>query len=230
MTEKTEKTAADYYAEQARASVPKRVAELSELEKAALGPAAVRAMKDSEQAREFIAAKHKTAAEAAAAARAVVATLPEWITPKAISWDHKGQKIEVEADHAPLPLSDGRILLRLTRRAPRPTPGTLGNKGPALMKLGADSQTLEPCEQRWVAVSGLFKVPAGKSVVIWALHRPQGVALSSEDLSKGFTLDCPRQLGPGYEGEALVHFHNDPQRILQLAPGHFIAVAELVDA
>lgn len=225
MTEKPAMTAEQYIAQREKESQPRRVSELTELEKAAIGPAGIRAMLDSEQARDAIAAKHKALADAAAAARAVVAQLPSWIAPKAISWDHRGQKIEVEADHAPLPLADGRCLLRLTRRMPRPTP----NVGFVLAKLGADSQTLAPAESRWLAVGGLITVPVGKSVVVWCLHRPVGVALNDADLSRGYTLDAPRQYGPGYEGEITVHFHNDPQRILQLSPGHLVAIAELVD-
>lgn len=227
MTEKPVKTVAEYLAERERASQPKRVAELSELERAQLGPAAVRAMLDSENARESIAQKHAAAAEAAAKARAVVATLPAWIEAKAIGWDHRGQKIEVEADHAPLPIGDGRVMLRLTRRMPRPSAATGGF---VLARLGADSQIFSPAEVRWLACGGLIKVPVGKSVVVWCLHRPVGVALNDADLSKGFTLDAPRQYGPGYEGEITIHFHNGPEQILQLSPGHFVAIAELVDA
>jgi hypothetical protein len=224
-----EKSAAEYLAEKEIASRPKRVAELSEIERAALGPAAIRAMEDSENARDSIDAKHKAAAEAAAKARAIVAQLPEWVRPRALGYDHRGQRIEVECDHPPLPLADGRVLLRLTRRKPRPTPNTTGNVGAALAKLGADSQTFEPAESRWLAVGGIFKAPPGKSIVIWALHRPAKVALNDADLSKGYVLDSPQQLGPGYEGEALVRFQNTPEQILQLIPGHFCAVAELVD-
>lgn len=224
-----EKTVAEYTAEREAASRPKKVAELTELERAALGPAAVRAMQDSEDAQAFIEQKNKAAAEAAAKARAALGQLPAWVTPKAIGWDHKGQRCEVDSEHPPLPLADGRVLLRLTRRKPRPTPNTTGNVGVALAKLGADSQTFEPAECRWIAVGGLFRVPQNKSVVIWALHRPKGVALNDADLGKGFILDAPQQLGPGYEGEALVRFCNGPEHILQLVPGHYCAVAELVD-
>lgn len=230
MAEKTVMTAAEYIAQREKESQPKRVAELTELERAQLGPAAVRAMQDSEQAQDAIAAKHKAMADVAAAARAVVAQLPEWIAPKAIGWDHRGQRIEVEADHAPLPLADGRVLLRLTRRKPRPTPNVSGNVPAALSRLGADSQSLEPGEARWLAVGGLLRVPSNKSVVVWALHRPLGVSVASEDLSKGFTLDSPRQYAAGYSGEITIHFTNGPERNLLLQPGHFVAVAELIDS
>lgn len=231
MAEKNAMTAADYIAQREKESRPRRVAELSELERAQLGPAAVRALQDSEQAQDAIAEKHRAAADAAAKARAVVATLPSWIEPKAIGWDHRGQRVEVESENPPLPLGDGqRVLLRLTRRKPRPTPGTMGNVGSALSRLGADSQTFEPAESRWIACGGLLRVPAGKSAVVWALHRPVGVSVASEDLSKGYTLDAPRQYGPGFVGEITVHFCNGPERNLLLQPGHFVAVAELVDS
>lgn len=229
MSEKST-SVAEYAAQREQESRPRRVAELSEVEKAAIGPAGIRAMLDSENAQDAVAAKHKAAADAAAAARAVVQRLPDWIRPCAIGWDHRGQKIEIESDNPPLPLADGRVLLRLTRRRPRQTPGTTGNVGQALAKLGADSQTLEPAENRWLAVGGLIKVPSNKSVVVWALHRPVGVAVSSEDLSKGYVLDSPRQYSAGYEGEIMIRFVNPPERILQLSPGNFVAVAELVDA
>ena len=106
----------------------------------------------------------------------------------------------------------------------------MGNVGSALAKLGADAQSLEPAEGRWLAAGGLIRVPSNKSVVVWALHRPLGVSVASEDLSKGFTLDSPRSYAAGYEGEVTVHFTNGPERVLQLGPGNFIAVAELVDA
>lgn len=226
----SEKTVAEYIAEREAASRPKKVAELTELEKAQLGPAAVRAMEDSEAAQAFIEQKNKAAADAAAKARAVVAQLPEWVRPKAIGWDHKGQRVEVESEHPPLPLDGNRVLLRLTRRKPRPTAGTFGNVGAALAKLGADSQILEPAESRWLAVGGIFKAPAGKSIVIWALHRPKGVSLNDTSLDKGYILDAPQQLGQGFEGEVLVRFQNPPEQILQLSPGQFIGLAELVDA
>lgn len=226
-----EKTVEQYHAEKELASRPRRVSELTELERAQLGPAAVRAMQDSEQAQDSIAQKHAAAAAAAAKEKAIVATLPEWISPKAIGWNHLGQRVEVEADHPPLPLSDGRVLLRLTRRKPRPTPGTMGNVGTVAAKLGSDSQTLEPGEARWLAVGGLIRVPPGKSVVVWCLHRPAGASLNDADLSKGFVLDAPRQFGAGYVGEITIAFANSPEpaRILQLSPGHYIAVCELVD-
>lgn len=224
-----EKTVAEYTAEREAASRPKKVAELTELERAQLGPAAVRAMQDSEDAQAFIEQKNKAAAEAAAKARAALGQLPAWVTPKAIGWDHKGQRCEVDSEHPPVPMQDGRVLLRLTRRKPRPTPNTTGNVGAALAKLGADSQVLEPGECRWIAVGGLFRVPAGKSIVVWALHRPKGVSLNDADLSRGFILDAPQQLCGGYEGEVLIRFQNTPEQILQLALGHFVAVAELVD-
>ena len=225
-----EKSVAEYTAEKEIASRPKRVAELTELERAQLGPDRIRAMQDSEQAHDFIEQKNKAAAEAAAKARAVVAQLPEWVRPRALGYDHKGQRVEVECEQPPLPLADGRVLLRLTRRKPRPTPNTTGNVGAAMAKLGADSQILEPAECRWLAVGGLFRVPAGKSIVIWALHRPKGVSLNDADLSRGYILDAPQQLGQGFEGEVLVRFCNGPEHILQLGPGHYIAIAELVDA
>ncbi|HRI49424.1 MAG TPA: hypothetical protein PLW65_04515 [Pseudomonadota bacterium] len=221
---------ADYAAKREQENRPRRVAELSELEKAQLGPERVRAMLDSEQAQDAIAAKHKAAAEAAAQARAVVAKLPSWIAPRALGWDHKGQRVEIEADNPPMPLSDGRVLLRLTRRKPRPTPGTFGNVPVALSKLGADSQSLEPAEARWLACGGLIRVPSNKSVVVWCLHRPHGVAVSSEDLTKGYTLDAPRQFSSGYSGEMTIHFVNGPERNLLLSPGHYVALAELVDS
>lgn len=229
MSEKS-MSAAEYLAQREQESRPRRVAELSELEKAQLGPERVRAMLDSESAQEAIAAKHRALADAAAAARAVVAKLPEWIAPKAVGFDHKGQKCEIESDNPPLPLQDGRVLLRLTRRRPRQTPNMVGNVGSALAKLGADSQSLEPGEARWMACGGLLAVPSNKSVVVWALHRPLGVSVASEDLSRGYTLDAPRQFGPGYSGEITVMFTNGPERNLLLQPGHYIAVAELVDS
>lgn len=228
MTEKPVKTAEEYIAERAAAAEPRKVSSLSELERAQLGPAAVRAMQAREDMLAHVAEKHAAAAAAAAKDRAVVATLPSWIEAKAIGWDHRGQKIEVESDNPPLPLGD-RVLLRLTRRMPRPTPNMTGNVGSALAKLGADSQTFSPAESRWLACGGLIKVPVGKSVVVWCLHRPLGVALNDADLSKGYTLDAPRQYAAGYEGEITVLFHNGPERILQLGPGHFVAIAELVD-
>ena len=223
-------SAAEYAAQREQESRPRRVAELSELEKAAIGPAGIRAMQDSENAQDAIAAKHKAAADAAAKERAVVKRLPAWIEPKALGWDHKGQRCEIESDNPPLPMQDGRVLLRLTRRRPRQTPGTMGNVPVALSKLGADAQSLEPAEGRWLAAGGLIRVPSNKSVVVWALHRPLGVSVASEDLSKGFTLDSPRSFASGYEGEITVHFCNGPERNLLLQPGHFVAVAELVDA
>lgn len=229
MSEKS-MSAAEYAAQREQESRPRRVSELSEIEKAAIGPAGIRAMQDSENAQDAIAAKHKAAADAAAKERAVVKRLPAWIEPKALGWDHKGQRVEVESDNPPLPMQDGRVLLRLTRRRPRQTPGTMGNVPVALSKLGADSQSFEPAEARWLAVGGLLRVPAGKSAVVWALHRPHGVAVNSEDLSKGFVLDGPRQYAGGYTGEITIHFVNGPERHLLLQPGAFVALVELIDA
>ena len=226
----TEKTVAEYTAEREAASRPKKVAELSEIERAALGPAAVRAMQTREDMLAHVAEKQAAAAAAAAKSAAIIAQLPEWVRPKAIGYDHKGQRIEVECDNPPLPVDGNRVLLRLTSRKPRPTPGTTGNVGAALAKLGASSQILEPSECRWIAAGGLFKVPPGKSIVIWALHRPAKVALSDSDLSKGYTLDAPQQLCAGYEGEVLVRFQNTPEQILQLGLGCFVAIAELIDS
>lgn len=230
MSEKSMMSAAEYAAQREQNSRPRRVSELSELEKAQIGPAGIRAMLDSENAQEAIAEKHKAAADAAAKARAVVATLPAWIEAKAYSWNHRGEKIEVESENPPLPLGDGRVLLRLTRRRPRQTPGTFGNVPVALSKLGADAQSLEPAEGRWLAAGGLIRVPSNKSVVVWALHRPLGVSVASEDLSKGFTLDSPRSYAAGYTGEVTIHFTNGPERNLLLQPGHFVALVEVVDA
>lgn len=226
----SEKSVSEYIAEKEQAARPKRVAEMSELEQAQLGPAAIRALLDSEAAHDAIAAKHAEAAASAAKARAALDQLPSWVAPKALGQDHRGQRVEVEADHPPLPLADGRVLLRLTRRKPQQSSNMVGNIGPALAKLGADAQTLAPAEARWLACGGLLRVPANKAIVVWALHRPAKVALTDPDLSRGFVLDSPRQYGAGYEGEILINFPNTPEQILQLSPGHFIGLAELVES
>ena len=229
----SEKSAVEYMLERERAAQPKRVAALTEIERAALGPAALRAMLDSEQARDSIDEKNRAAAATAAAARAELGKLPSWIQPKQIGYDHKNLPVELEADHAPLALGDGRVLLRLTQRRPRVTPGQIGGGSyVAVAKLGASVHSLEPGESRWLACGGLLKVPAGKSVVVWALHRPAKVALNDPDLSRGFILGNPRQYGPGYVGEIVVNFANAPDmgQMLQLSLGQYIALAELVES
>ena len=117
-----------------------------------------------------------------------------------------------------------------TRRKPRPTPGTTGNVGAAMAKLGPDSQTLEPAEVGWLAVGGIFRAPPGKSIVIWALHRPKGVSLNDADLSRGYILDGAAAARARLRRRSALSASRIPGADPAAGAGHFIALAEPVDA
>ena len=93
-----------------------------------------------------------------------------------------------------------------------------------MAKLGADSQILEPAEASLARRRRFFKVPR-------AVHCHLGAAPAQrcEPQRCGLEPGYPRRAAAAraglYEGEVLVRFQNTPEQILQLALGHFIALA-----
>ena len=234
LRELKERELAAHQAKIAAAAEVKKYTDLTEAEQARLSPEERRNLQFRDAVNEQSAERLSTlrAMEAKRLAGIQPGALPSWIKAKGYEWDHRGTKVEADCANPPHALPDGRVLLSLTSRKFKTSPNLSGNVGAALAKMNASGQSLEPTEQRWLAVGGILDVPEGKSVSVWAIHKPGigGPGHNDAGIIRGCVLDAPRLYTAGYRGEITVLFHNSPDHIMQLSAGAFVAVAELVDA